>query len=166
MKRIFFFLIVMCLSLIGQVKTTPVGVKLVKNYEGLRTKSYLCPASVWTVGYGSTEGVTPGMTITEKQAELMLIKDLGKFEGYVDRTIIRLLIWHEADALVSFTFNVGFRLKNELKSAVELGNAQLVVYKMSLYNKAKVNGQYVILPGLVSRRRSEGMLYKTGKLNF
>ena len=30
------------------------GIELVKAYEGLQLKAYLCPANVWTIGYGNT----------------------------------------------------------------------------------------------------------------
>ncbi len=35
-------------------KTSQTGLALVKRYEGLRTNAYLCPANVWTIGYGLT----------------------------------------------------------------------------------------------------------------
>lgn len=30
------------------------AVPLVIEYEGFRSKAYLCPAGVWTIGYGHT----------------------------------------------------------------------------------------------------------------
>ena len=30
------------------------GLNLVKSFEGKYLKAYLCPASVWTIGYGHT----------------------------------------------------------------------------------------------------------------
>ena len=32
------------------------GIEIVKNFEGISLKPYLCPANVWTVGYGATVG--------------------------------------------------------------------------------------------------------------
>ncbi|WP_319422749.1 lysozyme [Pleurocapsa sp. FMAR1] len=40
-----------------QMRTSKVGFMLIKKYEGLRTNAYLCPADVWTIGYGHTKGV-------------------------------------------------------------------------------------------------------------
>ena len=45
------------------------GIDLIKKYEGLRLEAYLCPAGVWTIGYGHTAGVGKGMKITAEQAE-------------------------------------------------------------------------------------------------
>ena len=51
------------------MKTSPKGIALIKEFEGLRLKAYKCPGGVWTIGYGHTTGVKPGMVITEAQAE-------------------------------------------------------------------------------------------------
>jgi lysozyme len=148
-------------------KTTAVGVGLIKYYEGLRTKSYLCSAGVLTIGFGHTgSDVFAGQIITELQAEQLLIRDLGRFERYVDKTILRVMKWHEFDALISFTFNVGYRIKDELRFAINTGNTAVVVSKLRLYNKAKVNGVYIVLPGLARRRNSEAYLYENAKIKL
>lgn len=163
-NKILLLLLLLSSVVIAQVKTTAVGVGFIKYFEGLRTKAYLDAASVWTVGYGSTGmNVTSGMIITKYEAERLLIQDLVRFEKYIDRTIERFLKWHEFDALVSFTFNVGYRLKNELKFAVNTGNTAVATMKLKQYNKAKVNGIYVVLPGLVKRRNAEAQLYSNAK---
>lgn len=166
MKKILTLLLLAALVVptTGQMKMSPVGLKMVKHFEGFRGKAYLCPASVWTIGFGSTGlGVKPGMTITERQGEILLLKDLVRFENYVNKTIYRLMKWHEFDALTSFTFNVGYRIKDEFRTAVNTGNTKVVVYKLSLYSKAKMNGRYVVLPGLATRRRAESFLYEYGQ---
>ena len=56
------------------------GLDLIKHFEGLRLQSYLCPAGVWTLGYGTTRGITEGMSTTEEGAEEMLLRDLVEFE--------------------------------------------------------------------------------------
>ena len=42
---------------------------LVKQFEGLQLAAYLCPAGVWTIGWGHTDGVHQGDRVTEQQAE-------------------------------------------------------------------------------------------------
>ena len=60
------------------------GLELIKSFEGCKLTSYLCPAKVWTVGFGSTGShVKPGMTITKDQAEELLRSDLRRFEDAV-----------------------------------------------------------------------------------
>ena len=58
------------------------GIEMVKSFEGISLKPYLCPANVWTVGYGATVSRTGGPidpdmeAISEAEAEALLIRDL------------------------------------------------------------------------------------------
>lgn len=165
--KILLLLLLVSSMLLAQGKTTANGIGLIKYYEGLRTKSYRDVASIYTIGYGHTgRDVLPGQLITEYQAEQLLIKDVVRFENYVNKTIMRLLRWHEFDALISFTFNAGYQLKNGLKLAVNNGNTGATILLLKRYNRAKVNGVYVVLPGLVKRRTSEAQLYANTKANI
>ena len=63
------------------MKTTDPGVNLIKTFEGFSANSYLCPARVWTIGYGHTgPEVKEGMRITEAEGQAILKKDLARFE--------------------------------------------------------------------------------------
>ena len=62
------------------MKISQNGIDLIKKYEGLRLEAYLCPAGVWTIGYGHTKGVKQGMKITEEQAEAYLREVLQERE--------------------------------------------------------------------------------------
>ena len=77
------------------LKTSPEGLALIANLEGCRLRPYQCSAGVWTSGIGHTAGVAPQREITERQAAADLVNDV--------LTVERRL----ADALVSFSFNVG-----------------------------------------------------------
>ena len=77
------------------MKTSPKGIALIKEFEGLRLKAYLCPGGVWTIGYGHTTGVRPGMVITEAQAEKFLKEDLIVFEKAVNNQIKRMMSWKQ-----------------------------------------------------------------------
>lgn len=167
-KTLFLLLLVAFATSTGQMKITPVGVTMVKHFEGFRSNAYLCPAGVWTIAYGATEGVRPGMIVTPQEGQVLLLKDMVRFENYVNKMIYRLMKWHEFDAIVSFSFNVGYRFSGKSKNsvlhdAINSGNTKVVVYKLSLYNKAKVDGRYIVLPGLVARRRAESFLYEYGQ---
>lgn len=88
---------------------TPNGIEQLKRHEGLRLKAYLCPAGVWTIGYGHTGGVKPGDTITNEQASDMLILDAAKAERDA-RTLVPNfdeLTPRRQDALVNMAFNLG-----------------------------------------------------------
>ena len=49
------------------------GTELLKHFEGCELSAYQDSVGVWTIGYGHTKGVVPGMTITQGQAEQMLL---------------------------------------------------------------------------------------------
>lgn len=81
-------------------------IQAVKQFEGLRLKSYLCPAGIWTIGYGHTHGVKAGQQITSAQADSLLVGDLLPFVQYVNRLGV-CKTQGQFDALVDFTYNLG-----------------------------------------------------------
>ncbi len=90
------------------MKTSQAGIDLIKRYEGFVSKPYLCPAGVWTVGYGSTRGVTRDTPpVTKEQAEEILRRDVKSAEAAVMRLCPSLKKQNRFDAIVSFTFNLG-----------------------------------------------------------
>ena len=91
----------------GARSVNAAGLSLIKDFEGLRLEAYLCPAGVWTIGYGHTEGISRGQKITQDQAEKLLREDLARYEQAVSR-LVRLPIGeNQFAALVSFAFNLG-----------------------------------------------------------
>jgi len=139
------------------LSTSSAGIDLIKKWEGFRSKAYLCPAQVWTIGYGHTKTAKPGDSVTKLKAEQMLKQDLHIYEHAV-RTIVKVpLNQNQFDALVSFCYNVGtnaFR-NSTLVKQLNLKQYSTVRFQLSRWNKA--NGR--ILPGLVSRREDEGSLF-------
>ena len=132
------------------------GLTLIKQFEGLRLDSYICPAGVWTVGFGSTgEHVYPGQTITEKEAEELLRKDLWRFEDCVSCSVKVPLNDNEYAALVSFTFNVGCGAFQEstLLQRLNGGEPKGRVFSEELPRWNKGGGG--VLEGLTRRRAAE-----------
>lgn len=137
------------------MKISDKGVELIKSFEGCRLKAYLCPAGVWTIGYGHTSGVYQGMEITQEAADNYLLEDLAKFEAIVSAWDHK---YHwtqgEYDALVSFTYNCGGgNLKKLLQNGIRTKTQIAEAFK--LYNKA--SGR--VLAGLVRRRGAERALF-------
>lgn len=92
----------------GPMRINQEGLELIKNFEGLELKAYQDVVGVWTIGYGSTgDHVKPGLKITEKEAEELLMQDLERFEDGVSRIVDVDLNSNQFSALVSFTFNLG-----------------------------------------------------------
>lgn len=133
------------------------GVDIIKEFEGLRLTSYLCPAGVWTVGYGHTgPDVYKGLSITRETAEDLLRGDLLYFEHGVD-SLIETATENEFSAMVSLAFNIG--LGNFKKSSVlkyhNLGKRAQAANSFLLW----IKGGGRQLPGLIRRRNAERSLY-------
>ena len=88
------------------MKTSRDALNAIKEFEGLRLQAYKCPAGVWTIGYGHTDGVTDGMEITERQATALLKADLIPVEKAVNELGV-CKTQGQFDALVDFAFNLG-----------------------------------------------------------
>ena len=91
---------------------TPAGWQLLKTWEGCRLSAYPDPASggdPWTIGYGHTgPEVSPGLTISQAQADAWLEADVAKAAAAVNRLLAPVALSPtQRDALVSFCFNVG-----------------------------------------------------------
>ena len=133
------------------------GLKIIKDAEGLRLKAYVCPAGVLTIGYGSTgKHVTPGLQITEDQAEKLLLNDLARFEEGVALQC-PVATSNQFSALVSFAFNVGLESlrTSTLRRLHNEGKYGEAAEQFARWNK----GGGRILPGLVKRRAAERALY-------
>lgn len=141
------------------------AVALVKHFEGLYPKAYLCPAGVPTVGFGHTgPDVRLGMTITEAQAEQLLAADLAEAAAVVDKYVRVPLPENPRGALASFVFNLGGGAfaSSTLLRLLNLGDTAGAAEQFGRWTKAKVNGVSVDLPGLVARRAAEAALFSSG----
>lgn len=134
------------------------GIELIKHFEGCSLSAYLCPAYVWTIGYGHTGDVNEGDVITEHQAEALLTHDLKKFEGYVNELVEVPLEQNEFDALVAWTYNLGpgNLRRSTLLLRLNAGCYRDVPDEMRRWNK--VDGR--VLSGLVRRREAEARLWE------
>lgn len=136
------------------------GLDIIKSFEGLRLKAYLCPAGIWTIGWGHTGDVKRGDVITEHQAEALLDVDLDIFERGV-QDLCPKVTPNQFSALVSFAFNVGTPAlaSSTLRGLVNAGQHEKAALQFARWSKARVKGVLTPLPGLVLRRAAEAALY-------
>ncbi len=133
------------------------GLDLIKSFEGLRLSSYDDGVGVWTIGYGHTRNIRPGMTISKEQAELYLQEDLERFEKAVSRLVKVQLTDNQFSALVAFVFNIGdgaFAYSTLLKL---LNEARYHAAAQQFLRWDKAQGK--VLPGLTRRRGAEMRLF-------
>ena len=133
--------------------TSQQGQELIKHFEGCRLESYLCPASIWTIGYGSTgPEVVEGLHITQPVADQMLRDDLQRFEKAVRDLISVPIDQSEFDALVSFAYNCGSGALAEstLRRRLNAGEPKAPVFSQELPRWTSGG-----MAGLVRRRDAE-----------
>jgi len=137
------------------------GIYLIKEFEGVKLTAYLCPAGVWTIGYGHTRGVKKGDKIDIVQADIFLSEDIKPIERFLNSKKFN-INQNQFDALVSFIFNLGASsfLGSTLHRKIALNpNDKTISAEFSKWVKARVNGVLTTLPGLVRRRAAEAKLY-------
>jgi lysozyme len=82
-----------------------VGIAL---HEGYRGSAYTpVPGDVPTVGFGTTQGVRLGDTITPEKALVRVLNDVSRFEGALKNCVKVPLHQHEYDAYISLAYNIG-----------------------------------------------------------
>lgn len=130
------------------------GINLIKKYEGCRLEAYLCPGNVWTIGWGHTATVKPGMKITQDEADRLFLQDIKRYSEAVNQYQWKFNFnQNQFDALTSFAYNCGIgALANVMNCC---STKEEIAAECKLYNK----GAGVILPGLVKRREEEYQLF-------
>jgi len=142
----------------GGQKINEAGLQIIKESEGCYLTAYKCPAGVWTIGYGHTQNVKQGMSITQAQADTYLKQDVVSFEKSVTNEVKVALSSNQFSALVSFTFNVG---TGSLRSSTLLKKLNQGDYKGAADEFPRWNkGGGKVLPGLVTRRNKEKALFQ------
>jgi len=133
-------------------------IDMVKHFEGFEDTAYLCPANVWTIGYGRTKNVKEGDRITEPQAERDLQEELQEFGAQVLGVVDVSLLQNEFDALTSWTYNlgVGNLSSSTLLKKLNAGDKDSVPSEMLRWNKAAGK----VLAGLTARRQAEADLWQ------
>lgn len=142
------------------------GFKLLTTFEGCKLKAYDDGGGVWTIGYGHTKGVVPGMTITQAQAEQFLHEDLERFQSYVEEAVQVEVNEDQFSALVCFCFNVGPGIEgfggSTLLRKLNAGDDAGAAEQFPRWNK--VNGEPWL--GLTRRRLAEQALFLSKPWEF
>lgn len=132
---------------------------LIRKFEGLRLKAYLCPAGVPTIGYGHTgpEVRMDMKPITEPIADAMMMQDASAFA--VASANLSPVLYFDSDkhsAIADFCFNLGTtRYKaSTLRRKVNAGDWEGAQEELQKW----VWGGGKKLPGLIARRKAEALL--------
>jgi GH24 family phage-related lysozyme (muramidase) len=165
------------------VKTSKIGIDLMHHFEGYRNKPYLCPANIWTIGFGRVlyqeqirlpmvrkEGYTglirsdyqlkgEDNRVWSKEELVDLFKvDINSFE----RGVLRLspnLVSHQSkfDAVVSFAYNAGLGNYQRSTIRMKVNREDWTGASEAFMSWTKAGGKEV--SGLVKRRKAEVALF-------
>ena len=146
------------------MKVSSNGLNIIKKYESLKLKPYLCPAGKPTIGYGSTyyeDGKKVKLDdkpITKERAEELLLNITDKVNKQVTSTLRVVVNQNQFDALVSFVFNIG--IGNFIDSTLleKVNNLNFEGAAEELKRWKKSGG--VVLNGLIKRRKEEQELFE------
>jgi lysozyme len=136
-------------------------------FEGYKPKAYLCPASVVTIGFGSTmytdgRKIKLGDTINEQQANELLMWELKNKSIALHGLNLN---QNQFDSCLSFIYNLGIGAftKSTLRKKILINSNDTTIKDEFLkWNKARVNGELMELKGLTRRRIAEADLYFKG----
>ena len=144
---------------------------LIKKWEGLSLKPYLCSAGIPTIGYGSTYYLN-GQKVTIKDppitrgvAEQLLAKTAANFFREVYARTPPTLNENQYAALTSITYNIGlaaFGISTLLRKVYANPNDLTIRDEFLRWKKA--NGEVSL--GLLRRRNEEADLYFTPVLTI
>lgn len=140
--------------------TSAKGQAHIKRFEGLSLTAYLCPARVWTIGWGHTgPEVTAGLTWTVEQCEAAFQADLRTAERAVAELVRVPLTPNQAASLASFVFNLGSRAlaNSTLLRRLNQGGYRYVETELARW----VHADGRALPGLVRRREAERAMWRS-----
>lgn len=131
---------------------------LIQQFEGCKLVAYLCPAGVWTIGWGTTGiGVSKGAVWTQAEADERYKKDMAVFKNGVKKLVTVPINNNQLEALTSFAYNLGLgALKGStLLKYLNDGNYQAAANQFLRWDKA--GGK--VMAGLARRRTAERNLF-------
>lgn len=147
------------------------GEKLIQHYESCRLTAYQDSVGVWTIGFGNTfyedgRPVKQGDIIPRWRADELFKRISSRFVNKVNTLELNDIKQYQFDALVSFAWNEGI---NAL-----IDSALLKIIRNNPENYDQIDQEFMKwvyagskkLNGLVARRKSESLLYRTGELKF
>jgi lysozyme len=148
------------------MKLSQAGIDLIQHFEGCSFKAYLCPAGVWTIGYGHTGAeVRDGLVWDSNQCNEAFLRDVSQFERDVNSLVKVPLTQGQFDALVSFAYNCGSDIDADDKAEglgdstllrlLNEGHADLAARQFERWISKGTAAE----PGLRRRRKAEELLF-------
>lgn len=147
---------------IGACALSASGLIGILGYEGYSEEAYIpVPGDVPTIGFGTTEGVKLGDTITPEKAIERAYRDITKTESAIHKCVHVPLSDGEYSSFVSLAYNIGTSAfcSSTLVKKLNALDYEGACKEILRWNKQKkvINGkvQYIEVKGLTARRKKE-----------
>lgn len=127
------------------------------EFEGVKLDAYRDIGGLPTIGYGHTQGVVMGQSITQAQAVGFLASDLIERELQVLRALSRDVRQNQFDAIISFVYNLGIGSfgRSDVRTHTNAGRFPQAADAFLNWNMSQ--GRPVA--GLTRRRTAERAMY-------
>ncbi len=148
---------------VGMRAINAAGLAIINAGEGDKLRAYQDQRGIWTIGRGHTgRDVHPGLVITEAESIALQRRDLAGFCAAVDNLTHDVPTTdNQFSAMVSLTYNIGptaFKTSHVM-SYHRAGNHAAAADAFLSWDKTHINGQLVLDPPLLERRKKERALY-------
>ena len=147
----------------------PLCMPIIKDFEGFRAAPYKDSAGIPTIGYGTIaypDGRRVAMDdppVTEAQASGYLSFQMSQKSSALASYLQRAAGVHQSAAMLSLTYNIGtgaFKGSSVLRD-FNHDDIPGAADAFLLWDKAWINGQLVVVPGLLKRRQQERTIFLT-----
>src|SRR5262245_27509239 len=145
----------------GRLRTSRAGLELIKSFEGFRDTAVRLPDGRYTIGYGHMRTAREGLTVSEKDAEELLVYDLHTIETAINTLVFAPLNQNQFDALASLTYNISpgqFR-DSDILGYLNSGDFLSAANGFDLWRKARIHGRVMVVDALVRRRAAEKAMF-------
>lgn len=138
------------------------ALELIRRFEGCRLRAYRDVAGIWTIGWGETLDVHPGMVWTRRKADAQLRARAALFMLAVLRRCPALHLEppRRLAACTSLAYNIGVGAFGASSVCRRLMNGDVAGAGDSFLLWNKAGGR--VVAGLARRRRAERALYLSG----
>ena len=141
----------------GPTMSNKMYMDFLKNKEGFRNEAYLDSAGIPTIGYGFTEGVKMGDTISEEAANERLLKEMARTDQDYNSLVSADLNPNQQAAVKSLLYNIGGPQFENSKARAALNSGDFETFKKEASEFRMADGK--VIPGLENRRRDELELF-------
>src|SRR5262245_17737429 len=131
----------------GRLRTSRAGLELIKSFEGFRESAVRLPDGRWMIGHGHVRTAREGLTISDKDAEDLLVYDLRAIEDAIHSAVYAPLNQPQFDALVSLVFNISpaqFRDSDVLRH-VNSGDFLSAANAFDVWRRARIHGRVMVV---------------------